>query len=286
MVQKISDGISAKDIDKSKQEIWDKYKSENRRVIPGKPGVYAWDGNQEKMFFINPSANSPSQITFANSDDFYNYFRTADPELIGARSDMGFVNPKEINLNGLKNLIYEALGASEGNPAGVGQKGNESTLDSILDPFQPEIVRQTIKGYVPLDPSKTTRFHTLDKKEGYRPPDLISISQSVSEGLSLENAAIPKLAEGGVVSKPTVALIGEAGPEAVVPLDQIAQESPQTSTTIVESDNSDLKKELQEMKQLMASLISQIPSIASRPITVELNGNKVGQALGQNAYRM
>ena len=286
MVQKISDGISAKDIDKSKQEIWDKYKSENRRVIPGKPGVYAWDGNQEKMFFINPSANSPSQITFANSDDFYNYFRTANPELIGARSDMGFVNPKEINLNILKNLIYEALGASEGNPAGVGQKGNESTLDSILDPFQPEIVRQTIKGYVPLDPSKTTRFHTLDKKEGYRPPDLISISQSVSEGLSLENAAIPKLAEGGVVSKPTVALIGEAGPEAVVPLDQIAQESPQTSTTIVESDNSDLKKELQEMKQLMASLISQIPSIANRPITVELNGNKVGQALGQNAYRM
>ena len=74
--------------------------------------------------------------------------------------------------------------------------------------------------------------------------------------------------------------------EAVVPLDQIAQESPQTSTTVIESDNSDLKKELQEMKQLMAGLISQIPSIANRPITVELNGNKVGQALGQNAYRM
>jgi hypothetical protein len=29
---------------------------------------------------------------------------------------------------------------------------------------------------------------------------------------------IPKLAKGGIVNKPTLALIGEAGPEAVVPL--------------------------------------------------------------------
>jgi hypothetical protein len=29
---------------------------------------------------------------------------------------------------------------------------------------------------------------------------------------------IPKMAEGGIVTKPTLALIGEAGPEAVVPL--------------------------------------------------------------------
>ena len=32
---------------------------------------------------------------------------------------------------------------------------------------------------------------------------------------------IPRLAEGGIVSSPTLALIGEAGPEAVVPLDQM-----------------------------------------------------------------
>ena len=29
---------------------------------------------------------------------------------------------------------------------------------------------------------------------------------------------IPKLAKGGIVTKPTLALVGEAGPEAVVPL--------------------------------------------------------------------
>ncbi|MFA5453455.1 MAG: hypothetical protein WC248_07770, partial [Candidatus Methanomethylophilaceae archaeon] len=30
---------------------------------------------------------------------------------------------------------------------------------------------------------------------------------------------IPKLAEGGIVTEPTIAMIGEAGPEAIVPLD-------------------------------------------------------------------
>jgi len=31
---------------------------------------------------------------------------------------------------------------------------------------------------------------------------------------------LPALAEGGIVTSPTTALIGEAGPEAVIPLDK------------------------------------------------------------------
>ncbi len=34
---------------------------------------------------------------------------------------------------------------------------------------------------------------------------------------------IPKLADGGIVTGPTVAMIGEAGPEAVIPLDRLGQ---------------------------------------------------------------
>jgi uncharacterized membrane protein YjjP (DUF1212 family) len=41
-------------------------------------------------------------------------------------------------------------------------------------------------------------------------------NQSSGGGLS-----IPKMADGGIVSSPTLALIGEAGPEAVVPLDRL-----------------------------------------------------------------
>jgi hypothetical protein len=35
-------------------------------------------------------------------------------------------------------------------------------------------------------------------------------------------ASIPRMADGGIVTSPTLALIGEAGPEAVVPLDRMA----------------------------------------------------------------
>jgi SLT domain-containing protein len=34
---------------------------------------------------------------------------------------------------------------------------------------------------------------------------------------------IPMLAQGGIVTSPTLAMIGEAGPEAVIPLDRMGQ---------------------------------------------------------------
>ena len=37
-------------------------------------------------------------------------------------------------------------------------------------------------------------------------------------GISPSFPGVPQLAEGGIVTKPTLAMIGEAGPEAVVPL--------------------------------------------------------------------
>jgi hypothetical protein len=37
---------------------------------------------------------------------------------------------------------------------------------------------------------------------------------------SIPNISIPRLAEGGIVTGPTLALIGEAGPEAVIPLNR------------------------------------------------------------------
>jgi phage-related minor tail protein len=43
---------------------------------------------------------------------------------------------------------------------------------------------------------------------------------------------IPRMAEGGIVSAPTLALIGEAGPEAVVPLSRMGQMSSPTNITV------------------------------------------------------
>ena len=52
------------------------------------------------------------------------------------------------------------------------------------------------------------------------------IAAAIITGLGVANAAavlaepLPALAEGGIVTSPTTALIGEAGPEAVIPLDK------------------------------------------------------------------
>jgi hypothetical protein len=43
---------------------------------------------------------------------------------------------------------------------------------------------------------------------------------------------LPRMAEGGIVSSPTLALIGEAGPEAVVPLSRMGQMSSPTNITV------------------------------------------------------
>jgi hypothetical protein len=40
---------------------------------------------------------------------------------------------------------------------------------------------------------------------------------------SIPEVKLPRLAEGGIVSSPTVALIGESGPEAVIPLDKLGK---------------------------------------------------------------
>ena len=47
-----------------------------------------------------------------------------------------------------------------------------------------------------------------------------------------------------------------------------------------------LEQELQDLKQIMSGFVEQMGQVVNRPITVELNGNKVGQALGQDSYKI
>ena len=103
---------------------------------------------------------------------------------------------------------------------------------------------------------------------------------------------IPELAKGGIVNSATLAVVGEAGPEAVIPLDKLSSTIPlDNSNSTVSNEplpqsNDELKKELQELKAIMTGFVNQMAQVVDRPITIELDGNKVGQALGQNSYRM
>jgi hypothetical protein len=51
-------------------------------------------------------------------------------------------------------------------------------------------------------------------------PDWVPVVGGESYNVNLSDWKIPQLAKGGIVNKPTLAMIGEDGPEAVVPLSQ------------------------------------------------------------------
>ena len=68
-----------------------------------------------------------------------------------------------------------------------------------------------------------------------------------------------ELATGGIVTKPTRALVGEAGAEAVIPLDK-------------------LMTEFKEMRAILTQ-------IANREGNVYLDGTKVGKAMAMSTYK-
>jgi len=88
----------------------------------------------------------------------------------------------------------------------------------------------------------------------------------------------------GVVVSPNISYVQD-GVTNAEPIAPMVTTSSQQHTTVIEQDNSELKKELEGMKQLMSQLIKEIPAIANRPITIELDGNKVGEGLGRIGYR-
>jgi hypothetical protein len=69
---------------------------------------------------------------------------------------------------------------------------------------------------------------------GYVVP--IEFIYELPEFPSISGGGIPQLASGGIVRRPTLALIGERGPEAVVPLSNLSRISPESGsvTTIVQ----------------------------------------------------
>ena len=77
--------------------------------------------------------------------------------------------------------------------------------------------------------------------------------------------AVPSLAAGGIVTRPTTALIGESGPEAVLPL----------------KDN-EMIQELKKQNKLMIEMIKTQKETAKTEI--RMDGRVVAETIGQNFY--
>ena len=83
----------------------------------------------------------------------------------------------------------------------------------IVDGLEAELTKLTPKLMAKMDEiaAKLKRSVNID----------VVVTERVNRIVSTISSSIPKMADGGIVTGPTLAMIGEAGPEAVIPLSQM-----------------------------------------------------------------
>ena len=114
-------------------------------------------------------------------------------------------------------LVDSANSAAEKVGMGAAAKwyqGGIDTAQKMVDGIQSELDKLTPKLMAKMDALAAKMKRTVDID--------VRVTETVNRVIAtIAGGGIPKMAEGGIVSKPTLALIGEAGPEAVVPLSKM-----------------------------------------------------------------
>jgi len=100
----------------------------------------------------------------------------------------------------------------------------------------------------------------------------LAIAGGIASLVASQMSAAPKFADGGIVTSPiTNATIGEAGPEAIIPLN-----SPKANSMMGGMDLTPMINAINEVRTAVASL-------ANRPInsTINIDGKAIGTAVGK-----
>jgi hypothetical protein len=113
-------------------------------------------------------------------------------------------------------LVDSAKAAADKVGLNAATKWYQSGVDSaqfMVDGITKELDLMTPKLMKKMDEiaSKMKRNVNID----------VIITERVNKIVTTVSGSIPKMADGGIVNRPTLALIGEAGPEAVVPLSKM-----------------------------------------------------------------
>ncbi len=114
-------------------------------------------------------------------------------------------------------LVDSANAAAEKvgmNAASKWYQGGIDTAQKMVDGIQTQLDKLTPKLMEKMDAIAAKLKRTVDID--------VRVTETVNKIVTtIAGGGIPKMAEGGIVSRPTLALIGEAGPEAVVPLSKM-----------------------------------------------------------------
>jgi len=116
-------------------------------------------------------------------------------------------------------LVDSANGAAEKvgmNAAAKWYQGGIDSAQKMVDGIQAELDKLTPKLMAKMDALAAKMKRTVDID--------VRVTETVNKVVAtIASGQIPKMAEGGIVSRPTLALIGEgAGPEAVIPLSKLS----------------------------------------------------------------
>lgn len=107
-------------------------------------------------------------------------------------------------------------------------------------------------------------------KVKFKAPDWVPVIGGKDFGFNIPT--IPKLATGGIIKQPTQAIIGEAGKEAVLPLDRNTEWMDTLSAKINGGMSIDL----------LLELINSVNNLADRPIILNVNGQEIARAMFQD----
>lgn len=107
-------------------------------------------------------------------------------------------------------------------------------------------------------------------KVSFKAPDWVPVIGGKKLGFNIPT--IPKLAVGGIVRQPTQAIIGEAGQEAVLPLDRNTEWMDVLASKINGGMTNDL----------LIELINAVNSLSNRPMTLNVNGQEIARATYQD----
>jgi hypothetical protein len=161
------------------------------------------------------SSNLEKALAAGLSQDALQYVLDAG-NVAGAEIALELIKGGQAAIDETNALVDSAKAAADKIGLSAATKFYQSGVDSaqkMVDGLVGELDKMTPKLMKKMDEiaAKMKRKVNID----------VVVTERVNKIISTFGGGIPAMAEGGIVNRPTLALIGEAGPEAVVPLSKM-----------------------------------------------------------------
>jgi hypothetical protein len=164
---------------------------------------------------VEYSVNLGKALEMGLSQDALGYVLEAG-NVAGAEIALELVKGGQTAIDETNALVEAAQRAADKVGIQAANKWYKTGVDQatfIVNGLEAELTKLTPKLMAKMDEiaAKLKRSVNID----------VVVTERVNRIVSTISSSIPKMADGGIVTGPTLAMIGEAGPEAVIPLSQM-----------------------------------------------------------------